>query len=355
MIERMMEEFCLAHAARYPAMTMQDLVKALYQGEFGCGHLISDPKQAKSWLTKEAAECGDDPSVPLAEPLFGRFSRVHLQALHANGLNVETLLRLFFLSAEETGDMAHFQRLLDDAMALIDAGRLPLEADAARAFLVDYRAAGCPATRHTEAFRRAYNPAYRVVRSDYCRLLPLLCRIDRLLSRGKHVVMAIEGGSASGKSTLAALLKEVYGAAVFHMDDFFLRPEQRTPERFAEPGGNVDRERFRSEVLNCLAAGEPFVYRPFDCSTMSLGEPVAAQPAALTVVEGAYSMHPELRGAYDLSVFLAVDEQTQRQRILLRNGPKMLARFESEWIPLERRYFEHFDIPAACTLQLSAE
>ena len=33
------------------------------------------------------------------------------------------------------------------------------------------------------------------------------------------------------------------------MDDFFLRPEQRRPERFAEPGGNVDRERFAAEVL----------------------------------------------------------------------------------------------------------
>ena len=32
----------------------------------------------------------------------------------------------------------------------------------------------------------------------------------------------------------------------------------------------------------------------------------------------------------------------QRARILRRNGPVLLRRFESEWIPLEKRYFEAY-------------
>ena len=36
------------------------------------------------------------------------------------------------------------------------------------------------------------------------------------------------------------------------MDDFFLRPEQRTEERLKEVGGNVDRERFLEEVARPL-------------------------------------------------------------------------------------------------------
>ena len=64
-----------------------------------------------------------------------------------------------------------------------------------------------------------------------------------------NAVIAIEGGSASGKTTLGALLETLYDCTVFHMDDFFLRPEQRTPERYAEVGGNIDRERFLEEVL----------------------------------------------------------------------------------------------------------
>ena len=32
------------------------------------------------------------------------------------------------------------------------------------------------------------------------------------------------------------------------MDDFYLQEYQRTQERYNEPGGNVDRERFKKEV-----------------------------------------------------------------------------------------------------------
>lgn len=49
------------------------------------------------------------------------------------------------------------------------------------------------------------------------------------------MLVAIEGGSASGKTTLGELLQNVYDCPVFHMDDFFLRPEQRTEARFTQP------------------------------------------------------------------------------------------------------------------------
>ena len=58
-------------------------------------------------------------------------------------------------------------------------------------------------------------------------------RIDELLSRQGRVLVAIDGKCASGKTTLAARLAECYDCNVFHMDDFFLRPEQRTEERYA--------------------------------------------------------------------------------------------------------------------------
>lgn len=79
-------------------------------------------------------------------------------------------------------------------------------------------------------------------------------RVERLLAEGRCAFVAIDGPCASGKTVFAASLHERFGGNVLHMDDFFLRPEQRTPERFAEPGGNVDRERFEAEVLKPLAA-----------------------------------------------------------------------------------------------------
>ncbi|MBO5040902.1 MAG: hypothetical protein J6D09_07375 [Clostridia bacterium] len=180
----------------------------------------------------------------------------------------------------------------------------------------------------------------------------LLSKIDGLIARGNAVV-AIEGGSASGKTTLAKMLSDVYDCTVFHMDDFFLRPEQRTKERYEEAGGNVDRERFLSEVLIPLKNGEQIKYRKFDCSTMTLTDEETVIPKKLTVIEGAYSMHPELAEYYDLSVFLDISPELQRERILRRNGEKMAARFFNEWIPLEEKYFSLTDAKNRCDVLIS--
>ena len=170
-------------------------------------------------------------------------------------------------------------------------------------------------------------------------------QIDTLLEEKNFVIVAIDGKCTSGKTTLASKLAEIYNCNVFHMDDFFLRAEQRTPERFAEVGGNVDYERFQEEVLLPLKSGKAFSYRPFDCSTFTLAAPVAVTPKKLNIVEGTYSHHPYFGNPYDLKILLTVDEETQRKRILER--PAFLhKRFFEEWIPMENRYFDGFAIPS---------
>ena len=353
-----LKSFCLDQLDRYPALETQDMVKALYQREFGCGHMITDRARGLKWLRDELASCRNQPSPdmpPLTEPL-GMFCRVHLRAADHAGLSADTLFRLFELSAQAPcGDMQAFRAQLAELESLIRAGQLPLPNQDAAAFLAPYMAAGCPATHHSPAFSMAYAPAYRVIRAEYARFLPLFARIDQLLKKQEHVILAIEGGSASGKTTLAALLEQVYGCGVFHMDDFFLQMHQRTPERFKEPGGNVDYERFLAEVLMPLSAGKPFSYRPFLCSSMSLGEPVSVTPKQLSIVEGAYSMHPALAGYYDASAFLSIDPEKQAARILKRNGPDMQKRFLEEWIPLEHLYFDACGTRARCSMVIETE
>ena len=162
--------------------------------------------------------------------------------------------------------------------------------------------------------------------------------IDELLTRKDRVIIAIDGKCTSGKTTLASKLAEIYDCNVFHMDDFFLRPEQRTPERFAEVGGNVDYERFQEEVLLPLKSGKAFSYRPFDCSTFILLDPICVTPRKLNIIEGTYSHHPYFGDPYDWKILLNIDDETQRQRILQR--PAFLhKRFFEEWIPMENRYF----------------
>lgn len=174
-------------------------------------------------------------------------------------------------------------------------------------------------------------------------------QIDERMAQKEQVIVAIDGNCTAGKSTLASKLAEMYDCNVLHMDDFFLRPEQRTPERYAEAGGNVDYERFMEEVLTPLTAGKAFSYRPFDCSTFTLDQQVQVIPKKLNIIEGTYSHHPYFSDPYDLKIFLTVTPEVQRQRILER--PAFLhKRFFEEWIPMEQRYFDGFKIYHRCDI-----
>ena len=89
-------------------------------------------------------------------------------------------------------------------------------------------------------------------------------RLPVLNSPAAHYIISIDGRCASGKTTLAsALQKKLPDSQVVHLDDFFLRPEQRTPERYATPGKNVDAERLIAEVLDPYISSQGIVYAPF--------------------------------------------------------------------------------------------
>jgi uridine kinase len=179
----------------------------------------------------------------------------------------------------------------------------------------------------------------------------LFAKIDAQLKNDK-VILAIDGRSGSGKTTLGELLKAAYKCNVIHMDDFFLRPEQRTKERYNEAGGNVDRERFLAEVLIPLSRGESFTYRPFNCAEMDFGDPVSVIPTELTVIEGAYSTHPDLSSYYNIKVFLDVTKEEQETRIFMRGEEKAKAFFE-KWIPLEEKYIKELSVMERCDIRLN--
>lgn len=172
----------------------------------------------------------------------------------------------------------------------------------------------------------------------------IIDRIESLMTSKPTVRVAIDGYCGSGKSVLASFLQRVNRANVIKMDHFFLPRELRTPERLAEPGGNVDYERFLREVVPGLQAGSAFEYQVFNCQTMMLEEMIAVLQNALILVEGSYSMHSRFGDPYDLRIFLQIDPEEQIRRILHRAGPVLLERFIQEWIPMENRYFTAMNI-----------
>ena len=345
--ERQTRRRLTEHCQQYPYLQPEDIFKFLYQSTFGCEHMLSSLPQAIEWIRQE--DMGERID---AEWLDGGYARVHLGCLN-QGLSPKTLGTLFYLSAQkQKGEIHHLQQRLEVARELAGEGKLPFSEDVFNEALTRWEREGHPAVHHSEAFRAAYQPHYRVIAAEYIPFLPLFMAIDGLK---EGAVIAIEGGSGAGKTTLASLLERVYDCRVFHMDDFFLRPEQRTEERLSEIGGNADRERFREEVLIPAVNYERVCYRPYDCMISSLRSAVTVEKKPLTVVEGAYCMHPELAEYYDLSVFLEMDEALQKERIHKRNSPQMAERFFTEWVPMEREYFSETQVKERCTLSIKIE
>ncbi len=180
----------------------------------------------------------------------------------------------------------------------------------------------------------------------------LVKNIKDLLSKSGRVIVAIDGCCASGKTTLAKFLQSEFDANVFSVDDFFLRPSQKTKERLLEVGGNFDYERFKKEVIDPLKRGDVFCYQPYNCKTEELSNKIKVESKRVNIVEGSYSLHPYLGKYYDIAVFMEVSTEIQRERILKRDVC-LHQNFFNQWIPKEQAYFEKFGIKEICQIQIN--
>ena len=159
----MMERVLLSHFAQYPKMTPQDAVKLLYQSAFGPGHLIRDEGMARARLEEEFSATPEY-DEQLLEDIGGGYARLHLGVAKAQNLPLTDILTRFLAAAAAPcPGKAAFEEGLTLLESLTAQGRAPFDSAALSAYLTKYRAAGCPMVSHSQIFRDAYHPAYRVV------------------------------------------------------------------------------------------------------------------------------------------------------------------------------------------------
>lgn len=345
-----LRESLLEHRNRYPRMQVEDAVKLLYQGEFGGGHMIANPQKSLERLKEEwesvKKQKKEQEKEPPYEEIGEKMCRMNLSVLE-RGLAPETLNQMFVQTADrKIGSISSFQQKLELLVQWCRQDGSLFPEEAVRTYIEDYKKKGCPAVSHSEIYRTLYQPAYRVVSDCYTRYWDVFCVIDHAVreTTKDQVWIAIDGMCGSGKSTMGRILKEIYGCNLFHMDDFFLRPKQRTNERLNAPGGNVDYERFKAEILDHGNDRAGLTYQNYDCGKRQMGGNMTVPWNRLNIVEGSYSQHPYFGDFYDLRFFCWIGEEEQIRRIRERNGEGMLKRFKEEWIPMENRYFESFGI-----------
>ncbi len=153
-----------AHRLRYPLMQPVDFGKLAFQSEFGAEHLLADEQAVWRRIREEWETSPMGAPTLNPEPLGNGLCRFHLTRESFSPEAVTLLTRLFILAAAEHKGTAEG---LDARLAALEG----LPVDGIRAWLAAYRAQGCPPVHHSEAYRLAYQPHYRVLTEARAKLL----------------------------------------------------------------------------------------------------------------------------------------------------------------------------------------
>jgi hypothetical protein len=161
---------------------------------------------------------------------------------------------------------------------------------------------------------------------------------------GRVRVVAVDGGAAAGKSSLAAALAERLGGATVLPTDALLD---------GWPGQFSFWSRLRAGVLEPLAAGRPGSYQRYDWHAMRLAETVPVPVPSVLLVEGVSALGA-CAGRLSVGIFLDVPRPERERRWIRRDGP--LQQPWRDWLDAEDRYFaEHPPPPGTVLLPGAAD
>ena len=145
-------------------MEVQDVVKLIYQNEFAGGHIFVDTEESLTNLRNEYARVGGyDANMPRYMHIGNGLVRANLRALRNDADLIRLNERFIATAKKNKGSQNSFFRKVDTFLSLCSNGMLPFEPDEAFSFIVCYRTYEYPMLVHSDIYRRAYHPAYRVV------------------------------------------------------------------------------------------------------------------------------------------------------------------------------------------------
>jgi uridine kinase len=166
----------------------------------------------------------------------------------------------------------------------------------------------------------------------------------------RTLLIALDGRSGTGKSTLAQQIAAAFPAVIVQSDDFFIGGTEA--EWAARPVSErveaIDWRRLRTEALEPLLAGKAATWHPFDFATRARIGPntTTVAPKPVIVLDGNFSNRPELRDIIDISILLDLHDETRRKRLVDREGVRFMEEWHAVWDDVEGYYYEQISPPS---------
>ncbi len=177
----------------------------------------------------------------------------------------------------------------------------------------------------------------------------------RIEEKDTPLLVAIDGGSSAGKSTLALLVAARVPAVIVQGDDFYQTEiDWSQMSRAQKAAYCIDWQRARHEALEPLLSGQTAIWHPFNFATgIGLADYVVIRrPAPVIILEGAYSSNPTLSDILGLTVFVDTPTEVRYARHNDREGHDDSSWHEL-WDEVELFYFTQVRPPSSFDLVVS--
>jgi phosphoribulokinase len=134
----------------------------------------------------------------------------------------------------------------------------------------------------------------------------------------RPVILGVVGDSGAGKTTITRGLVGILGeerVTAVSTDDYHRYDRRQRAERGITPlHPDCNYVDILSQHLGLLRKGEPILKPRYQHADGTFGPPVYVDPKPFTVVEGLLGYHSEdMRGCYDVRVYLAPPEELRRK------------------------------------------
>jgi uridine kinase len=170
----------------------------------------------------------------------------------------------------------------------------------------------------------------------------LIDKFNVIPRKQKTLIIGIDGGGASGKSTLAQKLQMLTeDVTVVHMDDFYKTSAERDLiDHTNEIGANWDWRRLEIQVLSLLKNDMPCHYQIYDWERDKLDKWYTVLVGGIVIIEGCFSIRKELSHLYDILIWVDSPREFRLERGVKRDGNGNRHMWENIWLPAEDRYFK---------------
>ncbi len=156
----------IRHAETYPQWEMDDLYKLVFQAAMGSEHAVNNPELALERLQAEAEAVGPSNGSPMIMPLSPdcRLVRIDLRAYLSKGGDLGDLAKAFVETSQKfKPSLVRLVEYWSCAESMAKQKEISFSLPDLRAYSEHQCRQGYPPVHHSEAYRRLYSPAYRVV------------------------------------------------------------------------------------------------------------------------------------------------------------------------------------------------